>query len=80
MQVSTTNHYGAKISAIWLAEQSAVKFLILIRYWGKTNFEVQRSANTALVALSEICFRTVYFDVKKRRQCSEVRAMPWDLL
>ena len=44
--------------------------LILICYWGKRNFEVQRkfNANTTLVALFEIRFRSLFFDVEKRRQ------------
>ena len=48
--------------------------LILVHYYGKTNFEVQRNfnANTTLVALFEIRFRSLFFDVDKRRQCSEV--------
>ena len=56
--------------------------LILKGYYGKTNFEAQRNfdASTILVALFEICFRSVFFDVEKRRQCSKVTAMPWDLL
>ena len=34
------NHHSAEISVIWLVEQSAIKLLILIRYQGKTKFEV----------------------------------------
>ena len=34
------NHHDAEISVIWLVEQSAIKLLILIRYQGKTKFEV----------------------------------------
>ena len=43
--------------------------LISIRYWGKTNFEVQINfdANIKLVALSKIRFRFLLFDVEKRR-------------
>ena len=76
------NHHGAEISVIWLVERSAIKLLILIRYYGKTNFEVQRNFkdNTAVVALFEIRFRSLFFDVGKRRQSSEVKAIPWDLL
>ena len=47
-----------------------MKLLILIRYWGKTNLN-----NTALVALFEIRFRSLFFDVEKRRQRSEVTAI-----
>ena len=45
---------------------------------GKTNFEVQRnfSANTALVVLFEIRFRSLFFEVEKRRQYNEVKAIP----
>ena len=39
------NHHGADISVIGLVERSAIKLLILIRYKGKTNFEVQRNFN-----------------------------------
>ena len=55
-----------------------MKLLILIRYHGKTNFEVQKkfNANTTLVALFEIRFRSLFLDVEKRRQCSEVAAIP----
>ena len=74
-----SNHHGAEISVI---KRSAIKLLILIRYHGRTNFEVQRNfnGNTTLVALFEICFRPLFFDVEKRRQCSEVTAMPSHLL
>ena len=76
------NRHGAEISVIWLVERSAMKLLILIPYHGKTNFEVQKkfNANTTLVALFEIRFRSLFLDVEKRRQCSEVEAIPWDLL
>ena len=33
-----------------------------------------------MVALFEICFRSLFFDVKKRRQSSEVKIISWDLL
>ena len=64
------NHHGAEISAIWLVERSAIKLLILIRYYGKATFEGQRNfnANTTLTAFFEICFRSLFFDVEKRRQ------------
>ena len=80
--ITSANHHGAEISVIWLVERSAIKLLILMCYLGKTNFEVQRNfnANTTLVRLSEIHFRSLFFDVKKRRQCSEITPIPWDLL
>ena len=78
----SSNHHGVEISVIWLVQTGAIKLLILIRYYGKTNFEVQRrfNTNTTLVALFKIRFRSLFFDVEKRRQCSEVTAIPWDLL
>ena len=76
------NHHNTEISVVWLVERSAIKLLILKGYYGKTNVEVQRNfnASTILVALFEIYFRSLFFDVEKRRQCSKVTAMPWDLL
>ena len=44
----TNNHHRAEISVILLVERSAIKLLILMRYQGKTNFEVQRHFNVAL--------------------------------
>ena len=72
------SHHGVEISVIRLVKRSAIKLLVLIRYYGKTDFEVQRgfNANTTLVALFEIHFRSLFFDVEKRRQCSEVIAIP----
>ena len=48
----------------------------------KTNFEVQRNfnADTTLLAFFEIGFRSLCFNFEKRRQYSEVTAIPWDLL
>ena len=76
------NHHGSEISVIWLVEWTAIKLSILICYYGKTNFEVQINFNakTTLTALFEIHFRFLFFDVEKRRQCSEVTAILWDLL
>ena len=48
LYVSTNNHHGAEISVILLVERSAIKLLILMRYQGKTNFEVQRHFNVTL--------------------------------
>ena len=47
---------------------------------GNKNFEVQRnfSANTTLVALFEVRFRSLFFDVEKI-QCSKVSAIPRDI-
>ena len=42
-------HHGAEISVIWLVKRIAIKLLILIRYQGETNFEVQRYLNVTLV-------------------------------
>ena len=36
--------------------------------------------HTTLVALFEIRFRSFFFEVEKRRQCSEVTAIPGDPL
>ena len=49
-----------------------------MHYYRKTNFEVERNfnANPRLVALFEIRFRSLLFDVEKRRQCSEDTAIP----
>ena len=71
------NHQGAEISVIGLVERSVIKVLILIRYQGKTNFEVQINCNasTTLLAFFEICSRSVFFYIKKRRQCGEVTAI-----
>ena len=51
------------------------ELLILIFYQGKTNFEAKRNynANTTLVALFEIRFRSL---TSKKMQCSEVTAIP----
>ena len=78
---SILNHHGAEISVIWLAERSAITLLILVCYQGKTNFEVQRNfnANATLVALFTIRFRSLFFDIKTRRQCSQVTAILCDL-
>ena len=38
-----------------------------------------RSRVISMVALFEIRFRSLFFDVEKRRPCSEVTAIPWDL-
>ena len=46
------------------------------KLWGPEKFQCY----TTLVALFEIRFRSLFFDVEKRRQCSEVTAIPWDLL
>ena len=46
------------------------------KLWGAEKFQCY----TTLVALFEIRFRSLFFDVEKRRQCSEVKAIPWDLL
>ena len=45
---------------------------------GKKDFEVQINfnANTTLVALFEICFRSLFLGVNKKRQCSEVMSIP----
>ena len=32
------------------------------------------------IGSTETGFKSLFFDVEKRRQCSEVRAIPWDLL
>ena len=64
------NHYhGAEFSVIWLVKWSAIKLLILIRYKGKTNFEVQRNfnANITLVALFKISFRSLFLDIEKKK-------------
>ena len=49
---------------------------------GKNTFEVRRIffANTILVAFFKILYRSLFFDVEKRRQCSEVRAIASDIL
>ena len=71
------NHHGGKISVIWLAERSAINtFLGKNKLWGLAKFQFY----IALVALFEIRFRCLFFDVEKRRQRSEVKAIPWDLL
>ena len=76
------NHHGAEISVIWLVEWNAIKLLILItllgknKLWGPEKFQCY----TTLVAFLEIHFRSLFFDTEKRRQCSEVTAIPWDLL
>ena len=41
----SSNHHGAEISEV---ERSAIKLLILMCYWGKTNFDVQRNFNLTL--------------------------------
>ena len=55
-----------------------VKLLTLTCYQRKTNFEVHRnlSANNTLVAVFEICFKTQFYNVEKRRKCSEITATP----
>ena len=62
------NHHGAETSVIWIVERSVIQLLISIRYYGKTNFEVQInfSANTTLVALFEIRFRSLFLDLEKK--------------
>ena len=45
------------------------------KLWGPEKFQ----RYTTLVALFEIRCRSLFFDVEKRRQCSEVTAIPWDL-
>ena len=62
---------------IWLVKRSAIKLLILHITKGKINFEVQRnlSVNTTLVVFFEIDCRSLFFDVGKRRQYSEVTAI-----
>ena len=47
------------------------------RYWGKINFEIQRdfNINTKLGAFYKIHCRSLFFDIKKRRQYSEIRAI-----
>ena len=37
-----------------------------------------RAMPIGLIALFEIRFKSLFFDVKKRRQCSEVKTIPWD--
>ena len=51
-------------------KRSAIKLLILHVTKGKINFEVQRnfSVNTTLVALFEIRFRSLFFDVENAIQ------------
>ena len=46
------------------------------KLWGPEKFQCY----TTLVALSEILFRFLFFDVEKRRQCSEVTVITWGLL
>ena len=46
------------------------------KLWSPEKFQCY----TTLVALFEFRFRSLFFDVEKRRQCSEVMAIPWDLL
>ena len=46
------------------------------KFWGPEKFQCY----TTLVALSEIRFKSLFLEVEKRRQCSEVTAIPWDLL
>ena len=41
----SSNHHGAEISVV---ERSAIKLLILMGYWGKTNFDVQKNFNVTL--------------------------------
>ena len=41
----SSNHHGAEISVV---ERSAIKLLILMCYWGKINFDVQRNFNLTL--------------------------------
>ena len=62
------NHQGAEISVVGLVERSVIKVLILIRYQGKANFEVQINCNasTTLLDFFEICFKSVFFDIKTR--------------
>ena len=59
----TSNHHCAKISVMWLVERSAIKLLVLMRY------EIQRivNANTTLVALFEIHFRSLFLDIEKKK-------------
>ena len=66
----------------WSNEGSVIKLLILIRCYGKQTLRSTEisNANTTLVALFEICFRSLSFDVEKRRQCSEVKAIAWFLV
>ena len=45
------------------------------KLWGPEKFKCY----TTLVALFEIRFRSLFFDVEKRRQYSEVTAIHWDL-
>ena len=73
-----SNHHGAEISVISLVEWSAIKLLILMCYQGKADFEVQINfnVNTTLVAFFKIRLSSLYFDMEKRRQCSEVTAIP----
>ena len=46
------------------------------KIWGPEKFQCY----TTVVALFEIRFRSLFFDVEKIRQCSEVKTIPWDLL
>ena len=45
------------------------------KLWSSEKFQCY----TTFVALFEIRFRSLFFDAEKRRQCSEVTAIPWDL-
>ena len=78
---SFQNYHGTAISVIWLVERSAIKLLISIRYYRKTNFEVLRNFNVTLHWWQfSGRFRSLFFEAKKRRQCSKVTTIPWDLL
>ena len=45
------------------------------KHWGPDKFQCY----TTLVAFFEIRF-SLFSDIEKRRQCSEVMTIPWDLL
>ena len=78
-----SNHHGAESSAILLVERSAVKLLILIKILIRKNKlcgPEKSQCFTTLVALFQIRFRSLFFDVEKGRQCSEVTTIPWNLL
>ena len=53
---------------------NGVQFGNLSRYWGKTNFYIQRSfnANTILVAIFQIRFRSFFFNVEKRIEVTTI--------
>ena len=56
------NYHGAEISVILLVERRGIKLLIF-----KVIREKNNNANTTLLVLFEIRFRSLFFDVEKRR-------------